>query len=293
MTNFRPAYKDDLAQVYEVFYKNEIGEAPGPPPLDAGLMAYFRHVLRTGTMYVAERDGGVVAFAGSIARGDVRYLTDLFVRPAAQSTGLGQTLLRHVLPADGRVHGACSSTDPRALALYIRSGMRPRWPHFNLRLNRPLGDLPVADVETVEARVDDPALARWDTETGGRPRPEEHEYWTREQRGVPLWFRRRGEVVGYGYARLGAGTLYYPQACTVGPIGARTPEDAVVCVAAAVGWASRRAEVLRIDLPGPHPALAPLLAAGFRIVYVETFLSTGPAPFFDARRYAASGSSLF
>ncbi len=293
MTIFRLAREDDLPQAYDIFYENEVGETSGPSPLDAGLMPYLRHVLGTGTMYVAERDDGVAAFAGSIARGDVRYLTDLFVRPRAQSAGLGQTLLRHVLPADGRVHYTCSSTDPRALALYIRSGMQPQWPHLNLRLNRPLGGLPVADVETVEARADDPALARWDTEIGGRPRPEEHEYWTREQHGVPLWFRRRGDTVGYGYARLGGGTLYYPQACTVGPIGARTPEDAAACVAAAVGWASRRAEVLRIDLPGPHPALAPLLAAGFRIVYVETFLSTAPVSFFDARRYVASGSSLF
>lgn len=290
MTTFRPAREDDLAHVYDIFYENEVGEASGPPPSDAGLMAYFRHVLGTGTMYVAARDGRVMAFAGSIARGGVRYLTDLFVRPTAQSDGLGQTLLRYVLPADGRVHCTCSSTDPRALALYVRSGMQPRWPHINLRLNGPIGALPDIDVDTIEARADDPALVRWDTEIGGRPRPEEHDYWAREQRGVALWFRRRGEVVGYGYARLGGGTLYYPQACTVGPIGARTPENAVACMAAAVDWAGKRAEVLRIDLPGPHPALAPLLAAGFRIVYVETFLST--APFFDARCYVASGSSL-
>ncbi len=282
--------RDPLAHVYDIFYENEVGEASGPLPPDAGLMAYFRHVLGTGTMYVAERDGQVVAFAGSIARGGVRYLTDLFVRPTAQSDGLGQTLLRYVLPADGRVHCTCSSTDPRALALYVRSGMQPRWPHINLRLNGPIGDLPDTDIDMVEARADDPMLVRWDTEIGGRPRPEEYDYWTREQRGVALWFRRRGEVVGYGYARLGGGTLYYPQACTVGPIGACTPENAVACVVAAVDWASKRAEVLRIDLPGPHPALAPLLVAGFRIVYVETFLST--APFFDARCYVASGSSL-
>ncbi len=293
MTNFRRAREDDLSHVYEIFYENEVGETSSPPPSDAGLMAYFRHVLGTGMMYVAERDGRVAAFAGSIARGNVRYLTDLFVRTAVQSSGLGQALLRHVLPADGRIHCTCSSTDPRALALYIRSRMQPQWPHLNLRLNEPLSDLPTSDVEVVEAHADDPALARWDTEIGGRPRPEEYAYWVREQRAVSLWFRRRGDTVGYGYARLGAGTLYYPQACTLGPIGARTPEDAVVCVAAAAGWASRRAEVLRIDLPGPHPALAPLLAAGFRIVYVETFLSTAPAPFFDARRYVASGSSLF
>jgi hypothetical protein len=44
-------------------------------------------------------------------------------------------------------------------------------------------------------------------------------------------------------------------------------------------------------VPGPHAGLAALLAAGFRIFYVETFVSTG-APFFDPLCYAGSGGSL-
>jgi hypothetical protein len=49
---------------------------------------------------------------------------------------------------------------------------------------------------------------------------------------------------------------------------------------------------VRIDVPGPHPALAPLLERGFQIVYVETFQSSAAAPFFDARCYIPSGSDL-
>jgi hypothetical protein len=76
------------------------------------------------------------------------------------------------------------------LALYIRAGMRPQWPHFNLRLDGPLRtDPPPADVEIVEAGAGDPELARWDARIGGRPRPADHAYWVREQRGVPPWFR--------------------------------------------------------------------------------------------------------
>jgi len=116
-------------------------------------------------------------------------------------------LLRRVLPQDERIHCIFSSTDPRALALYIRVGMRPQWPHFNLRLDGPLRtDLPPADVEIVEAGAGAPELARWDARIGGRPRPADHAYWVREQRVVPLWFRRQGDVVGYGYVRPGAGT---------------------------------------------------------------------------------------
>jgi hypothetical protein len=50
--------------------------------------------------------------------------------------------------------------------------------------------------------------------------------------------------------------------------------------------------MIHIDVPGPHPCLAPLLERGFRIVYVETFVSQAASPFFDARRYIASGSDL-
>jgi hypothetical protein len=147
-------------------------------------------------------------------------------------------------------------------------------------------------IEIIEADPGDPALVRWDAQISGRPRPVDHLYWVREQRAVPLWFRRQGQIVGYGYIRLGAGTLWYPQACTLGPIGVRTPQDATDCVLAAVSWALQRAEVLRIDVPGPHPCLATLLERGFRIAYVDTFVSTTNTPFFDVQCYIASGDLL-
>jgi hypothetical protein len=156
------------------------------------------------------------------------------VRPAQPSTQLGATLLRRVLPQDESVHCTFSSTDPRALALYIWVGMRPQWPHFNLRLDGPLRiDLPAVHVEIVEA----PTTRSW---RGGMPD--------------------------------------------------RRP--AAACVLAAMRWARVRADVLLIDVPGPHPCLALLLDAGFRIVYVETFVSTAGTLFFDARCCVASGSNL-
>jgi len=66
----------------------------------------------------------------------------------------------------------------------------------------------------------------------------------------------------------------------------------MACVQATVDWAHKHEEVLRIDVPGPHPSLAPLVRLGFRIIYVETFVSTASRPFFDASCYIASGSNL-
>jgi GNAT superfamily N-acetyltransferase len=320
MTLFRPASEADLCSIYEVFYANEVAGDPHPPPREKASPG-LRHLLHTGTLYVAEQDGEILAFAAamswdrvapstdSVPGGEgmsreasddspvedrVTFLTDLFVLPDRQSSGFGAELLRRVSPHDEHIRCTFSSTDPRALSLYIRDGMQPQWPHFCLQLQgSPRRDLSTGDVETVEAQVGDPLLMQWDAEIGGRLRPADHTYWVQEQLGTPLWLRRRGDLIGYAYVRLSAGSLYHPDACTIGPVGARTPEDATACVLAAVAWAHRRAAVLLVNVPGPHPALAPLLDVGFRITYVETFLSTAKTPFFDARRYIASGSDLF
>jgi GNAT superfamily N-acetyltransferase len=294
MTIFRPANLSDLTQTYAVFYANEVKDIPeAPPPGD--MPPDLRHVFETGTMYVAEQDGSILAFAAAITRDNITFLTDLFVRPDQQSSQLGKNLLQYVLPQDERIHCTMSSTDPRALALYIRAGMRPQWPNFCLRLDGPVKfDLPQpTDIEIVAGDHNDPEFVRWDAEISGRVRPIDHAFWIREHRAVPLWFKRQGEIVGYGYVRLGAGTLWYPEACTLGPLGTRTAENATSCVLAAVNWACQHANVIRIDVPGPHPCLAPLLSAGFRITYVETHVSSATTPFFDARRYIASGSNFF
>ncbi len=293
MTIFRPANETDLRAVYEVFYQNEVLDEPDPPQR-GDTPSYLRHVLQTGTLYVAEQDGKILAFAGAITRGTTTFLTDLFVRPDQQSGQLGKTLLRSVLPQDEMVHFTVSSSDSRALALYIRAGMRPHWPVFALRLEKPTHAWPFTpDIEIIEAEPDDPALIRWDAQIGGRLRPADHLYWVREERAIPLWFRRQGQIVGYGYIRLGAGTLWYPQACTLGPIGAITPEDAADCVLSAVNSALQQTEVIHLEVPGPHPCLAALLERGFRIRHVDTFVSTVNTPFFDARRYIPSGGDLF
>ncbi len=292
MVIFRPAQEADLAQMHEVVYLNDVLGVSNPPPLD-NTPSNLRHIFQTGVSYIAEQDDHVLAYASAITRGEVTYLTDLFVRPEQQSSQLGRTLLSYVLPLDGRIHCTMSSTDYRALALYIRAGMHPAWPHFVLRLERPISaDFSTSKIEIVEASPDDSALIRWDAQVSGRERPQDHEYWIAMQQAVPLWFQRQGQTIGYGYIRLGAGSLWYPEGCTIGSLGVNTPEDAAECVLAAVNWASKRTNVLFINVPGPHPSLATLLSKGFRIAYVETFLSTADLPFFDPRCYIASGSDL-
>ena len=117
MEVFRSANEAELRSVYEVFYQNELLDNPHLP-LPGNIPPYLSHVLQTGTLFVAEKDGKILAFAGAITRGNISFLTDLFVLPSYQSGQLGKTLLRCVLPQDDLIHCTMSSSDPRACTLH-------------------------------------------------------------------------------------------------------------------------------------------------------------------------------
>ena len=294
MNLIRSATTADLPAIYNLWYEAEVGDDPNLPP--AGDPALYQHELANGEVYVVERAGEVIAFATLLPRSEVVFLADFFVRADGQSTGIGQKLLRQILPQDGRLYCTLSSTDPRALALYIRLGLRPRWPHFCLRVTTDkIGALPdSAEISLEEGQPNDPTLLQWDAAISGRWRPADHAYWLEQTEATPLWFKRQDQIIGYGYAQgRSPESLWHPQAITLGPIGVRSAADATLCVSAAVRWARPRAKALLIGLPAPHPALAALLDARFKITYVETFLASTEPTFFDSACYIPSSSTLF
>ncbi len=293
MTIIRPATEAELPSVYEVFYQTELLNDPHFPS-QGDIPPYLNHVLQTGLLYVAEEDGKIVAFAGAITRGNISFLTDLFVLPSSQSGKLGKTLLQTVLPQDNLIHCTLSSSDPRALALYIRAGMHPWWPHYALRLDKLTHTWPLPPgMEIIEADPSDLALLSWDTRISGRPRLQDLEFWVRDEKAIPLWFRRRGQIVGYGYVRFGVGAQSNPQACKIGPMGADTPDDATACVLAGVHWAMQRSAEIHIDMPGPHHCLPILLEHGFHIKHFDTFVCSASSLFLDARCYIAGSGDMF
>ena len=97
MTTIRPATDAELPSVYEVFYQTELLENPQLSLPDA-IPSYLSHVLQTGTLYVAEEDGKILAFAGAITRGNISFLTDLFVLPYSQSGKLGRHFSKPFYP---------------------------------------------------------------------------------------------------------------------------------------------------------------------------------------------------
>lgn len=288
----RPATPSDLPRVGEIFAATQ--DADSRPP-SGSVPSLYHHELAGGELFVAEREGRVVGFAALLTRGSVHFLADLFVDPDEQSSGLGSRLLEHVLPRDRRPRCTLASSDPRALGLYVRAGMRPYVPVFQLRGNLATGRGPAAGkLEVVDARPGDPDLLDWDRAIGGRPRPQDHAYWIQHRGGVPFWLVRDGTRVGYGYIQTYSDDLPDPAGIvTLGPIGVRDPSDAEPSLLAAVRWASRQKLAMRLSVPGCHPALGSLIALGLRIYDTSYYCSSRQPRFADLRRYLPSGGDLF
>lgn len=287
----RPADVHELATAFDIYREYEFGGEPQSAPQD--VPAYLHHVRETGRVLVAEQGGTIGGFAGLVTRGGVSFLTDLFVRPTLQSASLGRALLTAILPAGG-VRCTCSTTDPRALALYTRAEMQPVWPQFALYGEGQIAiPASVRDITISAARLDDPGLIAWEAELGGRLRAQDLDFWNTAQRGVALWFRRGGKPIGYAIMRLRDATIRHPGAITIGPLGVCRVEDTAACTLAALGWARGQGGEVCLTLPGPHPALAPLLAAGLRIEDSYIFVASDGGAFSDPRRYISSGADLF
>lgn len=242
--------------------------------------------------------GEAVGFAALFLRSDIGFLSDLFVDPRHQSLGIGRRLLDRLLSGGARCYCALSSSDPRALSLYVRAGMRPRWPHYQLTatVDGLRGTSP-SGVSILAAAPNDGEILEWDGRIGGRERPEDHAFWRAAFGATPVWVRRRGTTIGYAYVRIGRSAADTHPSVMLGPIGADSPPDAADCVAALVMWAREQGEAVKVAIPGPHPALPHLLAAGFRIRYAETFVSSCSHPFCDPTTYAPGagleGSTFF
>lgn len=255
----RPARPDDMAGVREVADGHDLLSAwPTRPD-------YLDHELAVGRLLVAvDSSGRISGFGGGFERDGVTHLGDLFVRPGLEGTGIGGALLAELLSPSGR-RITFSSSDPRALALYARRGLVPVAPLLHLR-----GDGIRAPATEGFDRVPAAAAAsramQIEAACRGYARPHEHEFLAS--------LADTELVIGSGafaYLRpLGDGTT------VVGPAAGRAAD--IVLAAAAAGRGA-----VTIALPGPHPALRPLLEAGFRIADGDTIM-TSPAGLIDWTR---------
>jgi GNAT superfamily N-acetyltransferase len=291
-TIIRRARFEDLERIWDIRFANDIAGVSNPPR-QGPRPAYLVHLLETGDLRVAERGGEVEAYAAASRRAGVVYLGDLFVDPSAQSAKLGQKLLQAILPSGEEPRCVFASTDFRALALYVRFGMPPRWP--NIELEADAGSLSFQldeRIELLSADAADPDFIAYDAAVCGRNRPEDVRYWCEREQSVLFWCRAAGRVVGYGVVRFAAARVWYPEAVVVGPVGVYEARHAAACLVAVTKWAADRAPFVQMSVPGPHPGFPKLLAGGMKIVYVETYAASDDR-IVDPARYASSGGDLF
>ena len=294
MSGIRRAERGDLAELDAIFREaeREPGEARAPDPDEP--LSIFAHEIRSAEVWVAEDGGAVVGFATRVERGRTAFLAELFVRGSRRSAGVGRALLERCFDARGCERSTLGSSDPRALALYVGLGLEPRWPLFYL-----VGDSGACALPPVPATVRARTLAaeeieRVDERISGSRRPEDLEHWRDDGRAALLEIHRAGRAIGYAVVRERSDDwVGHRDDVTIGPAGSFDPADLEAVITAALHAREPRRALVRIGVPGPSPALRPLLRAGFRIAEVDTFLAV-PGPLrFDARAYVPSGGALF
>jgi GNAT superfamily N-acetyltransferase len=212
MVRLRHATAADSRACFELFEEtiDDLGrrtgvianDTAGDPTAWTTRRPLFDHLAATfDAWWVAEDDEGVLlGYARSIVRDGTRELTEFFVRPTAQASGIGRDLLARAFPAEGAAHrGIVATTDNRAIARYLRAGLEGRRPMVGFEaVPRPVAletDL-VREPLTADAATLG-AIGDLDRRIIGFRRDEDHR-WLAEQRSGWL-YRRAGAIVGYGY----------------------------------------------------------------------------------------------
>ncbi|MGO9606864.1 MAG: GNAT family N-acetyltransferase [Candidatus Binataceae bacterium] len=302
---YRLAREDDLSALRLIQTKalqhlvvTGEGRDPSAMPITDEPSLSMRHLLHTDPKlaWVATRDGDLIGFSVGFVRGELWFLSDLFVLPEAHGQGVGGELLQRCLAGGeergARIRAVESSSDRGAQALYIRAGMVPRFPLFNLKgASRNLRDLPPVRSQlarSISSQASIRQLGDLDEIVWGRRRDGEHRFWLGEFAMTRLAIADvSGGLLAYAY--------YEPHrngARRIGPLAAcnaRLQLALLRAIGDAIGDGTE--ESVELQLPGINAtALNALLGAGFRIDHVGLFMSSRTFGRFD--RYLPSDGTL-
>lgn len=295
----RSAVFDDLNAIFKIQIEASVAVGEPDPGPGVPIPSKLVHNLKAGDLLVAERDGDLIGFGGAFTRGPVRLLSFLYTRPDVQQggQGVGRALLDELMPESGLTNVVISSAVHRAIAVYTRHGMLPRWPLVMLDASViRLADTPPSPICLAPAEPLDPEFLSWDAELAGRgERRTDHQYWLDVRAGLPFWLERAGDRLGYAYIqRLYANSeSATPHAAFIGPVAVRDPDDMLPALMALIRRARDESDVLQLDLLGPNPALPEVLKLGFRINYVTTFCCACAPDFIDPCCYVPGDTVNF
>jgi GNAT superfamily N-acetyltransferase len=161
----------------------------------------FEHLANTAEYFgIAEKDGQPIGYTRSILRDGCRELTEFFVLPGHQSSGVGRELLARAFPSDGAAQRVIIATiDSRAQARYLKMGVYPRFPIYYFgRQPEPVSvpsDLVIEPVTESPAVLT--ALQEIDLHLLGHRRDIDLAWLLNTRSG--FIYKRNNAIVGYGF----------------------------------------------------------------------------------------------
>ena len=249
-----------------------------------GNPAYISHLLQYGRVVVGELSGDITGFGATQQIGSgaesVSMLCDLFVDPVAHGRGLGRAILADLWVGNQRKM-TFSSLHANAIPLYTSFGLDAWWPLLYLRGHA--GAVPTANGWRVGPATA-AEVAHRELAWTGVDRLPDAEAWAARPGGA-------GVVVSHNGSEVAAGTVI-----TAGPDRgivhmALTPNAddhaAASAVQAVLSHLGTGDQILSVCLPAPHPAVRPLLAAGWRFSEFDLFMASQPG-LLDPRRVIPS-----
>jgi GNAT superfamily N-acetyltransferase len=148
--------------------------------------------------WVAERDGAIIGYARSMEHDGLMDLTEFFVLPDQQSSGVGRELLARAFPNAGARYRVIAATlDERALYRYLSAGVYGRFPikYFSRKAEKVEVKTDLR-IEPLELDLHTEDLNRIDRWIIGHARGEVHQWIATTRAGFV--YKRNTEIVGYG-----------------------------------------------------------------------------------------------
>jgi GNAT superfamily N-acetyltransferase len=155
--------------------------------------------------WVAEKDGEIIAYARSIEHDGLQELTEFFVSPHHQSSGVGGELLSRAFPeTQARYRTIIATLDERALYRYLKLGVYGRFPlKYFYRKAEKVNIETDLEIEPIQPENRMEAIHRVDREIVMHTREHLHQWIAANRDGFV--YKRRGEIVGYGYVGSSSG----------------------------------------------------------------------------------------
>lgn len=161
---------------------------------------YEHLALNAHRFQIAEQDDVAIGYARSIIRGDIQQLTEFFVSPEVQSSGVGRELLRRTFSDNGtRLRSIIATTDVRAQVLYLKAGVYPRFPiyYFGRQPERVAVETDLTFVPLVISLEKLALIGELDQAIIGFRRDIDHKWLALDRKG--FLYYRGDKLIGYGY----------------------------------------------------------------------------------------------